>query len=232
MNPVDFSIVLPCLNEENTIGRCIDKIQAFFKTTPYSFEIVVADNGSTDRSQEIARTKQARIVLEPIKGYGNALKKGIENCYGKYIIMGDADDSYNFLELHDFIKRLEDGYDMVIGNRFAGGIHHQAMPWLHRYIGNPILSSIARILFKNNIKDYHCGLRAFKTDCYHELNPQCQGMEFASELIVLAIIHHRLISEVPVTLYPDGRNRKSHLVTWRDGYRHLRLLLQLYIHPR
>ena len=165
MNPVDFSIVLPCLNEENTIGRCIDKIQAFFKTTPYSFEIVVADNGSTDRSQEIARTKQARIVLEPIKGYGNALKKGIENCYGKYIIMGDADDSYNFLELHDFIKRLEEGYDMVIGNRFAGGIHHQAMPWLHRYIGNPILSSIARILFKNNIKDYHCGLRAFRVNC-------------------------------------------------------------------
>ena len=225
---IDFSIVMPCLNEERTIGICIDKVHRFFASTPYSYEIVVADNLSTDHSRDIASALGARVVEVQAKGYGNALRHGIEHCKGRYIIMGDADDSYNFLKLEGFVEKLQEGYDLVMGNRFKGGIMKGAMPWMNRYIGNPLLSGIAKRLFCNKIGDYHCGLRAFTADCYTELTPVSTGMEFASELPVLAYMKGKHITEVPIVLYPDGRNRKPHLNPWKDGIRHLYVLWTLF----
>lgn len=225
---VEYSIVLPCLNEEKTLGTCIRKIHEFFSGTRFTYEIIVADNGSTDNSVLIAKNNRASVVQVSRKGYGSALRHGIECCNGKYIIMGDADDSYNFLEISLFIERLQAGYDMVMGNRFSGGIKKGAMPRLHRYLGNPVLSFIGRFLFQNNIGDFHCGLRAFTKDCYTTIHPRCNGMEFASELVALASIHHMRICEIPVTLYPDGRKRRPHLRSWRDGCRHVIILFSLY----
>jgi hypothetical protein len=190
-------------------------------------EIVVADNGSTDGSQAIARLRGARVVHVERRGYGSALQKGIASARGRYIIMGDADDSYDFSRLEPFINRLRQGDDLVMGNRFRGGIRPGAMPWLHRYVGNPILTGILNLFFHSPIRDAHCGLRGFRKDSCQRLNLSTTGMEFASEMVVKACLNEQRISEVPVVLYPDGRDRRPHLRSFRDGWRHLRFLLLL-----
>ena len=220
-----LSIVMPCLNESETLAICIEKAQKFISTHSIAGEIVIADNGSTDGSQEIAKRAGARIVHVEQKGYGNALMGGIEAAQGEYIIMGDADDSYDFSSLQDFISALDEGYDLVMGNRFKGGIMRDAMPLLHRYLGNPVLSGVARLFFNSDIGDFHCGLRGFRKDALLTLNLQTTGMEFASEMIVKATLKKLRIKEVSTVLYPDGRTRPPHLRTWTDGWRHLRFLL-------
>jgi glycosyltransferase involved in cell wall biosynthesis len=224
-NKSHISIVMPCLNEAETLEVCIKKAQQFIDVEHVTGEIVVADNGSTDGSQEIAKKAGARVVTVNQKGYGSALMGGIEAAEGEYVIMGDADDSYDFSNLHDFISALDEGYELVMGNRFQGGIKRGAMPFLHRYLGNPVLSGIARLFFKSDIGDFHCGLRAFRRDSLLALNLQTTGMEFASEMIVKATMKGLKIKEVPTILYPDGRTRPPHLRTWTDGWRHLRFLL-------
>ena len=216
---------MPCLNEAETLGICITKAKTFLSSNRIPGEIVVADNGSTDDSISIANTMEAHVVHVAQKGYGSALRAGFEAAQGKYVIMGDADDSYDFSDLMPFIDALEQGCDLVIGNRFKGGIRRGAMPFLHRYIGNPILSWIARLFFKSTIGDFHCGLRGFRRDALLSLNLQTTGMEFASEMIVKAVMRGLKIQEVPTVLYPDGRTRPPHLRTWSDGWRHLRFLL-------
>lgn len=216
-----LTILMPCLNEQETIGICIEKAQKYLEKNKISGEILIVDNGSTDNSVKIANNLGARVVKEENRGYGNVLINGNNSAKGQYIVMGDSDDSYNFEELDDFIKELENGYDIVIGNRFKGKIEKGAMSFSHRYIGNPILSGLARILYKTKIGDFHCGLRAYKRDKILSLNLKSPGMEYASEMIVEAIKNNLKITEVPITLYKDGRNRKSHLRTIRDGMRHL-----------
>jgi glycosyltransferase involved in cell wall biosynthesis len=220
-----LSIVMPCLNEAETLAICIDKAKKFLSINNIAGEIIIADNGSTDGSQEIANRAGARVIHVKSKGYGSALMGGIEAAQGKYIIMGDADDSYDFSNLQDFVNALDKGYDLVMGNRFKGGIKNGAMPFLHRYLGNPVLSGLARLFFKSDIGDFHCGLRAFRKDALLTLNLQTTGMEFASEMIVKATLKELKIEEVPTILYPDGRTRPPHLRTWADGWRHLRFLL-------
>jgi len=216
---------MPCLNEAETLATCIRKAQNFLNKNRITGEIIVADNGSIDGSQAIAKELGARVVHVNEKGYGSALQGGFEAAQSQYIIMGDADDSYDFSDLAKFLDALEDGYDLVMGNRFEGGIMPGAMPFLHRYVGNPILSWIARLFFKSNVGDFHCGLRGFRKDALPVLNLQTTGMEFASEMIVKATMKNLKIKEVPVILYPDGRTRPPHLRTWADGWRHLRFLL-------
>jgi glycosyltransferase involved in cell wall biosynthesis len=220
-----LSIVMPCLNEAETLAICIRKAQAFLSAHDMDGEIIIADNGSVDGSQEIATYAGARLVHVASKGYGSALMGGIEAAQGEYIIMGDADDSYDFSNLQDFVSAMDEGYDLVMGNRFKGGIMRGAMPPLHRYLGNPVLSGLARLFFKSDIGDFHCGLRAFRKDALLSLNLQTTGMEFASEMIVKATLKKLKIKEVPTILYPDGRTRAPHLRTWADGWRHLRFLL-------
>lgn len=225
MEQIEVSVVMPCLNEAETLATCITKAQQFFKESGIWGEIVIADNGSTDNSVTIARQMGAHVVHVQEKGYGSALQGGIAAAQGKYIIMGDADDSYDFYNLQPFITPLRNGYQLVMGNRFAGGIAKGAMPFLHRYLGNPVLSGLGKMFFKSNINDFHCGLRAFSKDAYNELALCTTGMEFASEMIVKASLANLKITEVPTTLKPDGRSGKPHLNTWRDGWRHLRFLL-------
>lgn len=220
-----LSIVMPCLNEAETLETCIRKAQLFLKQSQIEGEVIIADNGSEDGSQEIARRMGTRLVEVKEKGYGNALMGGIAAAQGKYIIMGDADDSYDFTNLQPFVSALETGADLVMGNRFKGGIMPGAMPFLHRYLGNPVLSGIARIFFKSAIGDFHCGLRGFRTQSILRLNLQTTGMEFASEMVVKATIRGLNVVEVPTVLYPDGRTRPPHLRTWSDGWRHLKFLL-------
>ena len=220
-----LSIVMPCLNEAETLEVCIKKAQFFLSANHIAGEVLAADNGSLDGSREIAARAGARVVHIAQKGYGTALMGGIEAAQGKFIIMGDADDSYDFSNLHDFLRAFEEGYDLVMGNRFKGGIMPGAMPFLHRYLGNPVLSGIARLFFKSNIGDFHCGLRGFRKDALLALNLQTTGMEFASEMIVKATMKGLRIKEVPTILYRDGRTRPPHLRTWSDGWRHLRFLL-------
>ncbi|MGD8457474.1 MAG: glycosyltransferase family 2 protein [Anaerolineales bacterium] len=222
---IELSIVMPCLNEELTIGTCIKKAQQFLEEYGVEGEIVVADNGSTDSSLEIAKGLGARIIHVEKRGYGNALRAGIHSSYGKYIIMGDSDDSYDFTSLSPFLEKLREGYELVMGNRFAGGILPGAMPWHHRYIGNPILSFIGRLFFKSPVKDFHCGLRGFTKAAFDRLDLHTGGMEFASELVIKASMLGLKISEVPTVLSPDGRDRPPHLRSWRDGWRHLRFML-------
>ena len=222
---IHLSIVMPCLNEAETLEICIRKAQQFLNHNIIQGEILIADNGSVDGSQEIAYVAGARVVNVAEKGYGSALMGGIEAAQGDYIIMGDADDSYDFSNLLDFLNALDEGYDLVMGNRFKGGIMPGAMPFLHRYLGNPVLSGIARLFFKSDIGDFHCGLRAFRKDAILTLNLRTTGMEFASEMIVKATLKKLKIKEVPTILYPDGRTRPPHLRTWTDGWRHLRFLL-------
>jgi glycosyltransferase involved in cell wall biosynthesis len=221
----ELTILMPCLNEAETLATCIDKAQGYLTHREINGEVLVADNGSTDGSQEIARRHGARVVDVPNKGYGNALLGGIQAARGTYVIMGDADDSYDFSNLDAFVQRLRAGDDLVMGNRFRGGIAPGAMPALHRYLGNPVLSFIGRLFFHAPVRDFHCGLRGFRRDAILALGLRTTGMEFASELVVKACLSGLRISEVPTTLRKDGRSRPPHLRSWRDGWRHLRFLL-------
>jgi glycosyltransferase involved in cell wall biosynthesis len=225
MSDLELTIVMPCLNEAETLERCIVKAKAYLEKAGISGEVVIGDNGSTDGSQEIARKAGARVVDVPRRGYGAALMGAIEGARGKYVIMGDSDDSYDFSNLDLYVEKLRDGYDLVMGNRFKGGIKPGAMPFLHKYLGNPVLSFIGRLFFKSDIGDFHCGLRGFRQDIVSVLGLQTTGMEFASEMVVKATLFKLKIAEVPTTLAPDGRSRPPHLRTWRDGWRHLRFLL-------
>lgn len=224
-NEIELSIVMPCLNEAETLAICITKANTWLKNNNVKGEVVIGDNGSTDGSQEIAKNLGARVIDIPRKGYGSALMGAIEASYGKYVIMGDSDDSYDFGNLTLFVQELRNGYDLVMGNRFKGGVAKGAMPFLHRYLGNPVLSFIGRLFFGSKAGDFHCGLRGFRQDIVSLLNLQTTGMEFASEMVVKATIFDLKIAEVPTTLSPDGRSRPPHLRTWRDGWRHLRFLL-------
>jgi glycosyltransferase involved in cell wall biosynthesis len=220
-----LSIVMPCLNEAETLETCIRKAQQFLEQSQIEGEVLIADNGSTDGSQEIANHCGARLVNVPQKGYGSALMGGIAAARGEYIIMGDADDSYDFTNLQPFISALDDGADLVMGNRFKGGIMPGAMPFLHRYLGNPVLSGLARVFFKSKVGDFHCGLRGFRKQSILDLDLQTTGMEFASEMAVKAAMRGLSVMEVPTVLHPDGRTRPPHLRTWSDGWRHLKFLL-------
>jgi glycosyltransferase involved in cell wall biosynthesis len=222
---IELSIVMPCLNEAETIGRCTAKARSFLARNGLVGEVVVADNGSVDGSPAIARANGARVIEIREPGYGNALMGGIRAARGLYVIIGDSDDSYDFGALDGFVARLREGYDLVMGDRFAGGIAPGAMPGLHRYFGNPVLSTIGRVFFGSPCHDFHCGLRGFRRDAILKLDLQAPGMEFASEMVVKATLHGLAITEVPTTLSRDGRGRPSHLRSWRDGWRHLRFLL-------
>ena len=225
MDSCELTILMPCLNEAETLAICIQKARQFLTSQNINGEILIADNGSTDGSREIATTHGARVIQVPMKGYGAALKGGIQEATGRYIIMGDADDSYDFLNLLPFLSKLREGYDLVMGNRFMGGIVDGAMPFLNRYLGNPVLSFVGRTFFSSDVGDFHCGLRGFQRDKFLQLNLHGDGMEFASEMVVKAALNQLKITEVPTQLFPDGRSRRPHLRPWRDGWRHLRLLL-------
>ena len=223
--PLELTILMPCLNEAETIAVCVRKAGAFLERAGIHGEVLIADNGSTDGSQEIARRYGARVVDISSRGYGAALHGGIQQAHGRYIIMGDADDSYDFEHLDGFVEYLRGGADLVMGNRFQGGIRPGAMPWKNRYIGNPALSGLGRLFFDCPVKDFHCGLRGFSRDAYERLDIQTTGMEFASEMVVKATLLNMKIVEVPTTLSKDGRSRAPHLRPWRDGWRHLRFML-------
>ena len=220
-----LSIVMPCLNEAETLETCIKKASSYLAKNNIIGEIIIADNGSTDGSIDIAQNNGARVVNVTSKGYGSALQGGINASNGTFIIMGDADDSYDFSNLTLFIDELGKGFDLVMGNRFKGGIEKGAMPFLHRYLGNPVLSFIGGLFFKSAIKDFHCGLRGFSKKAYHTMELKSTGMEFASEMVVKATLLDMRITEVPTTLSKDGRNRPPHLNTWSDGWRHLKFLI-------
>lgn len=233
---IELTILMPCLNEAETLEICILKAQKYLKTSGVSGEVVIADNGSTDGSIEIARANGARVVNVPTRGYGAALIGGIDGAKGKFVIMGDADDSYDFEALQPFVEKLRAGADVVMGNRFEGGIEPGAMPFLHKYLGNPVLSKLGQLFFKIPVGDFHCGLRGFSRDRVRALNLRTTGMEFASEMVVRAALAGYDIAEVPTTLKPDGRSRPPHLRTWRDGWRHLSFLLMysprwLFLYP-
>ena len=222
---VELTILMPCLNEAETLALCIDKAQAFLARAGIAGEVVIADNGSIDGSQAIAIAHGARVVPIAARGYGSALIGGIEAALGRYVIMGDSDDSYDFSRLEGFVERLRDGWQLVMGNRFKGGIAPGAMPPLHRYLGNPVLTGIGRLFFRSPSGDFHCGLRGFDRKAILRLDLQTSGMEFASEMVIKATIAGLRMTEVPTTLSPDGRSRPPHLRSWRDGWRHLRFLL-------
>ena len=221
----ELSVVMPCLNEARTIGTCIRKAQASFERIGIAGEVVVADNGSTDGSREIAEELGARVVPVQERGYGAALTGGIAAARGRWVIMGDADDSYDFSDLEPFVPRLREGYDLVAGNRFKGGIREGAMPWLHRRLGNPVLSFVGRSLYGTPCGDIYCGLRGFDREKVAALDIRSSGMEFAIEMIVKATMKGLRVTEVPTTLSPDAEGREPHLNTWRDGWRSIRLLL-------
>jgi len=220
----ELTVLMPCLNEAETLATCIRKAQDSINSLGISGEVLIADNGSTDGSQEIAEALGARVVAVERKGYGNALMRGIASARGKYVIMGDSDDSYDFTNLAPFLEKLRAGYDLVMGNRFMGGIQPGAMPNLHRYLGNPVLTAIGRLFFKSPSGDFHCGLRGFNRESMLDLDLRTTGMEFASEMVVKSTLHNLRITEVPTTLQPDGRSRPPHLRSWRDGWKHLRFL--------
>jgi len=222
---LELTILMPCLNEAETIATCVDKAMAYLSQAGVAGEVLIADNGSTDGSQDIATRHGARVVAVPARGYGAALLGGIDAAQGRYIIMGDADDSYDFSKLGPFLEKLRGGADLVMGNRFKGGIEPDAMPFLHRYLGNPVLSFLGRLFFKIPTGDFHCGLRGFNAESIRALKLKTTGMEFASEMVVRSSLAGLKIEEVPTTLKPDGRSRPPHLKTWRDGWRHLKFLL-------
>jgi Glycosyl transferase family 2 len=221
----ELSIVLPCLNEAETVGVCVAKAVHWLQESGVAGEVIVADNGSTDNSPELASAAGARVVTVRRKGYGNALLRGIRAARSTYVLMADADDSYDLENLSPFLEQLRAGSDLVMGNRFAGGIEPGAMPWLHRRVGNPVLSGIGRLFYRTPVRDFHCGIRAFRKDAIVDLGLRAGGMEFASEMIVKASLADLRITEVPTTLRPDGRSRAPHLRSFRDGWRHLRFLL-------
>lgn len=222
---IEVSVVMPCLNEAETLEICIVKARRALQQANISGEIVVADNGSTDDSVAIAERLGARVVNVRHRGYGNALMGGIAVAVGKYVVMGDADDSYDFGHIPRFVERLREGADLVMGNRFLGGIQKQAMPPLHRYFGNPALTRLGRLFFGSPAGDFYCGLRGFRKDAYERMALRTTGMEFATEMIVKATLLQLQVAEVPTTLSPDGRSRPPHLRTWRDGWRTLRFFL-------
>ena len=222
---IELSIVMPCLNEAETLARCITKARDFLVRSGVAGEIVIGDNGSTDGSQEIARSLGARVVDVPVRGYGAAIYGAVVQARGRYCIMGDSDDSYDFSRLDAFVQALRHGAALVMGNRFAGGIAPGAMPWKNRNIGNPILSGLGRLLFRTPIRDFHCGMRGFTRDAFLAMDLRTTGMEFASEMVIKATLLRMDIREVPTTLDKDGRSRPPHLRPWRDGWRHLRFML-------
>jgi glycosyltransferase involved in cell wall biosynthesis len=222
---LELSIVLPCLNEERTVAECVKQALGFLESTGIAGEVIVADNGSTDCSREIAANSGARVVCVEAKGYGSAVRGGTNAAFGKYVIMGDADESYDLANLMPFVEKLREGYDLVMGNRFKGGIASGAMPWHHRYIGNPVLSFIGKLFFHSPANDFHCGLRGFSKDAAQRMRLQTTGMEFASEIVIKASLLGMRVCEVPTPLFPDKRDRPPHLRSFRDGWRHLRFLL-------
>jgi glycosyltransferase involved in cell wall biosynthesis len=225
MPDLDLTILMPCLNEAETLAICVRQAAQAIHDSGVRGEVLVADNGSVDGSLEIAAAEGARVVNVSTRGYGAALIAGIEAARGKYVMMADADASYHFEHLPRFLPKLDEGYDLVMGNRFAGAIEPGAMPPLHKYLGNPVLSAAGRIFFRIPVRDFHCGLRAFRRDAILKLNLRTTGMEFASEMVVKASLAGLRLTEVPTTLSPDGRSRPPHLRSWRDGWRHLRFLL-------
>lgn len=222
---IELTILMPCLNEEATLGKCIQKALRGIANNNIHAEVLIADNGSTDKSVAIAENLGARVVHVKNKGYGNALRAGIEAAKGKYIIMGDSDCSYDFEAIAPFVAKLREGFDLVMGNRFKGGIEKGAMPPLHQYLGNPVLSFIGRLFFTSKIGDFHCGLRGFNRQAIIDIELCTTGMEFSSEMVVKATLNNLKITEVPTVLHPDERNTPPHLNTWSDGWRHLRFLL-------
>jgi len=221
----EVSVILPCLNEAETVGTCVTKATTTLRRLGARGEVIVIDNGSTDGSPDIAEHCGARVVLEPRRGYGSALMRGAEEARAPFIIMADADDSYDLTDLERFIARLRGGADVVMGSRLRGTIEPGAMPWLHRCIGNPLLSGILNLLFRAGISDAHCGMRAFTKDAYRRMQLQTTGMEFASEMVIKAALGGLRVTEIPITLRPDGRSRPPHLRSFRDGWRHLRFML-------
>ncbi len=233
---MELTILMPCLNEAETVGICVDKALAFLRRTGVDGEVLIADNGSSDGSPAVAESRGARVVPVRERGYGAALSGGIAAARGRYIVMGDADDSYDFSRLEGFLDELRNGADVVMGNRFKGGIQAGAMPALHRWLGNPLLSYIGRRLFRIQVNDFHCGLRGVNAQSIRALNLRTPGMEFASEMVVRAALEGLKVVEVPTSLSPDGRSRPPHLRTWRDGWRHLKFLLTysprwLFLYP-
>ena len=222
---IELSVVMPCLNESATVGSCVRKALGAMHQHAILGEVIVADNGSTDRSRQLAEEAGARIVAVETRGYGSALRAGIAEARGRYVLMGDADDSYDFTHLNRFVEKLREGYDLVMGNRFQGGILPGAMPPLHQYLGTPVLTAITRLFFRSPVGDINCGLRGFRKEAIEGLELRTLGMEYAGEMIVKASAFGLRITEIPTTLAPDGRGRAPHLNTWRDGWRHLRFLL-------
>lgn len=225
MTTPEISVVIPCLNEAETLAQVIRKTQAGFVRLGIAGEIIVADNGSSDGSQDIAVREGARVVPVPQRGYGAALHGGVSSASAEFVVMGDADDSYDLGAIDEFLARLRAGADVVMGNRFTGQIMPGAMPWLHKWLGNPVLSWLGRTLFNSDVGDFHCGLRAFRKSAWERIQLQTSGMEYASEMVIKAALFGLRIEEVPITLYKDGRSRPPHLRTWRDGWRHLRFML-------
>ena len=236
LSPLELTILMPCLNESETISVCVAKAKAFLARTGIAGEVLIADNGSSDDSVALAQLGGARVIAVAERGYGAALRAGVAAAHGRFVVMGDADDSYDFSGLDPFIAKLRSGCDLVMGNRFVGGIAPGAMPFLHRYLGNPVLSFIGRVFFGAKIGDFHCGLRGFRRDAILGLDLRTSGMELASEMVVRAAVGNLNIAEVPTTLAVDGRSRPPHLRTWHDGWRHLRFLLMfsptwLFLYP-
>lgn len=234
--PLELTILMPCLNEAETIEVCVRKAMGFLRRSGIAGEVLISDNGSTDGSQAMAQALGARVISAPERGYGAALMSGIVAARGRYVIMGDADDSYDFERLDAFVEKLREGCDLVMGNRFQGGIARGAMPPLHRYLGNPVLSLLGRLFFKVPTGDFHCGLRGFSRASMLGLRLKTTGMEFASEMVVKSALYQLRIAEVPTTLAVDGRTRAPHLKTWRDGWRHLKFMLThspkfLFLYP-
>jgi len=233
---IELSVVLPCLNERETVGICVQKALAALRNAGIAGEVIVADNGSTDGSIELAESTGARVVHVSQRGYGNALRGGIQAARGTYVLMADSDDSYDFTHIPRFVEQLRSGCELVMGNRFLGGIRGGAMPPLHRYLGNPALTALGRLFFHSPVRDFHCGIRAFRKESYERMDIRSTGMEFASEMVVKASLLRMRVSEVPTTLSPDGRTHPPHLRTWHDGWRHLRFLLMysprwLFLYP-
>jgi len=221
----EVSVVMPCLNEARSVGTCVEKARRALEAAGVRAEVIVADNGSTDGSIDIARQAGARVVHAELRGYGHALHKGISEACGAFIIMGDADDSYDFNEIPRFIAKWREGYEVVMGNRFRGEIRPGAMPWHHRYIGNPLLSGLLNLLFRTGMGDAHCGMRGFTKDVFERMDLRTTGMELASEFVIKAARLGARCTEIPITLWPDQRGRPSHLRSFPDGWRHLRFML-------
>jgi glycosyltransferase involved in cell wall biosynthesis len=222
---IELTVVMPCLNEAETIERCIHKALDYFQRHGVKGEVVVGDNGSTDGSQQLSLAAGARVIDVPVRGYGAALYGAISAARGRYVVMGDSDDSYDFSDLTPFLSKLREGYDLVMGNRFRGGILPGAMPFKNRYLGNPVLSGIGRLFFHAPVGDFHCGIRGFSVDAFRRMDLRTTGMEFASEMVIKATLSQMKVCEVPTRLHKDGRSRPPHLRPWRDGWRHLRFML-------